>query len=741
MSDLDNSGRKDFTTATAPDGGGGGGGKGYPDESYYPARLGPSDLGLNQIKRAIVERRWLILACIALGVAVATALTLMMTPLYRASILLELNPPEVEILEGTTQVTQGRNQLYFLETQYGLLESEALAQRVARELNLVSDPQFANQEASREDRLRQAAQRLRNGLTVVPETGSQLVRVYFTSPDREQSARIVNSFGENFIETNLERGYDASSFAREFLEDELATVQADLEASEQALNAFAQQSGIVTIRGTGEDGQVVEGGSLEDSSLTALNAALTNARIARVGAEQRYRQAQQAGPNNIVVAGTSALRQDRARLQAEYEQKLELFRPEYPEMQELQRRIAGLDRAIAQEAQQLTGGDLNTLRAEFLAARDAEQELQARVEALKGEVLSQRNQTIQSNILQRQVDTNRALYDALLQRYKEIGVTGGIGKSPVSLVDRARAPTAPFRPNIPLNILAGLVLGLIAGIVLAVAFELIFDTVKLPDDVRQRMGLRLLGVIPEEDEEDATIDALEDPKSGVSEAYASARTALQFIREGGAPKTIALTSTRPAEGKSTSAYGLARSFSRIGKRALLIDADMRRPTFESESGAAGGLLRLLTSEDPLSAHVQGSGHANLDLLPAGKGQGNAAELLASSRLETIIKQAERDYDVVIIDGPPVIGLADAPLLASVAEATVIIVESGGARIGAVSETVNRLRSSHAKVAGVILTKFPAKLADSDYYYYYDYAYGKTGKRESSRKITLSRGGS
>ena len=738
MNGTDPNGRKDFTAASAP----AEEGVPYPGDAYYPARLGPGDLNLDQIRRAIVERRWLILACIAAGLVIATAITLMMTPLYRASVLLEINPPEVEILEGQTIVQRGgRNQEAFLQTQYGLLESDSLAQRVARELNLASDPDFVDLDASRERRMQQASQKLRAGLTVAPEAGSQLVRVYFTSPSSEQAAQVANSFAENFVETNLERGYDASSFAREFLEDQLATVQSELEASERALNAYAQQSGIVGTRTIDETGQLSEGPSLEDTSLSALNAALTAARIERVNAEQRYRQVQRAGPTSTVVAGTSTLRQERARLQADYEQKLELFRPDYPEMQELQRRIAGLDRAIAGEAQQLTGGDLNTLRAAYLAARDAENELESRVNQLKGEVLGQRDQTIQSNILQREVDTNRALYDALLQRYKEIGVTGGIGKSPVSLVDRARTPEAPFRPNIPLNLLAGLVLGLAVGVLLAIAFELVFDTVKLPNDVRQRLGLRLLGVVPQAEEEDEALAELDDPKSSVSEAYSSARTALQFIRDGGTPRVIALTSTRPAEGKSTSAFGLARSFSRIGKRTLLVDGDMRRPTFESSGDRQGGLMHLLTSEEPLSAHAQPSGHANLSLLPAGRGQGNAAELLASTRLHAIMDEAKRDYDVVIIDGPPVIGLADAPLLASAAEATVVVIESGGARIGAVNETINRLHSSHARIAGVILTKFPAKLADSDYYYYYDYTYGRSGQRETTRKITLSRDGS
>jgi len=739
MNDDNETGRNDFTArpATAETG------YSAADESYYPTKLAASDLGFHQIRRAIIERRWLILACMAIGLAVAVAVTMLMTPLFRAGVLLEINSPEVEILASDGRSSRsGRNQAVFLETQYGLLESKTLAQRVARELNLASNPKFANQEAPREVRLRQASGRLQAGLSVVPEKGSQLVRVYFTSPDPAEAAKIVNSFGENFIQTNLERGYDASSFARKFLEDQLASVKAELEASERAMNNYAQQSGVVTTRTISDSGKTVESASLEDATLSALNTALTDARIARVTAEQQYRQSQSAGPGATVIAGTAGLRQQRSELQTEYDQRLALFRADYPEMLEMKGRIDALSKAIADEAAQLVGGDLNTLRANFLSAQKAEEALEARVNSLKASVLSQRNQSIESSILSREVDTNRALYDALLQRYKEIGVTGGIGKSPVSLVDRARPPVNPFSPNTPLNLLAGLLLGTIIGLLLAVAFELIFDTVKLPDDVRQRMGMRLLGIIPETDEDTETIDSLEDAKSSVSEAYASVRTALQFIKDAGNPQTIFLTSTRPGEGKSTSSYGLARSFARIGKRTLLIDADMRRPTFYSEGVEDGGLMQLLSSDAQLADYVQPSGSANLSLLAAGKGNNNAAELLASARLETVISEARSQFDVVVIDGPPVIGLADAPLLASMADATLVIIESGGARIGTVNETINRLRSSQARIAGAVLTKFPAKLADDSYYYYYDYSYGKSSQPENAdRRITLNRNGS
>ncbi|MEL7445891.1 MAG: polysaccharide biosynthesis tyrosine autokinase, partial [Pseudomonadota bacterium] len=632
MNTPSNNGRSDYTAASKPAGSDPDTGSGYPaDEAYYPAPLKATDLGLVQLRRAIIERRWLILGCIAVGLAIALAISLLQTQLYRAKVLMELNPPQVEILDNGP-ISSGRAQQAFLETQYGLLESEALATRVARELNLASDSKFANQEASREQRLQQASSRLRAGLTVEPERGSQLVTLFFTSDDPQQASQIANAYAENFIESGFERNFGATSVARELLEEQLASTKAELEDSERQLNIYAQELGIVTSQTTGSDGQTVDGGSLEDQSLVALNDALTTARIARIDAEQAYRKAQASGPTTEVVRDTADLRRERERLQAEFQQKSAIFRPDYPEMIELQRRIAQLDSSIANETEALTGGGLNSLRSAFQAAQSAEAELENRVNSLKGEVLSQRGQSIEANILQREVDTNRALYDALLQQYKEIGVAGDVGKSPISVVDQARPPSSPFRPNIPLNLLGGLFAGLVIGLLLAIAFELIFDTVKLPGDVRQRMGLRLLGVIPESSEDVEATEALEDPKSNISEAYASARTALQFLRDGGGPQIVFITSTRPAEGKSTTAFGLARSYARIGKKTLLIDADMRRPTFQGRSGRDGGLMRLLTSEDSLAQHVEQSGVTDLSLVVAGRGQGNAAELLASARL-------------------------------------------------------------------------------------------------------------
>jgi polysaccharide biosynthesis transport protein len=419
-------------------------------------------------------------------------------------------------------------------------------------------------------------------------------------------------------------------------------------------------------------------------------------------------------------------------LQAQYDDKAKLFKPEYPLMQQLAAQIARIDATIGGERGRTSASKKAELQGVYQAALRAEQQLASQVAATKGEVQSEESRSIQYNILMREVDTNRALYDALLQRYKEIGVAGGIGQSNVSLVDAAEAPRGPYRPNMTVNSLIGLILGMSAGIGLAFAIHLLFDNIIDPNDVRQKLHLPVLGAIPMESEDRTLMEALADRKSDVSEAYYSVRTALKFARPEGAPRTLLVTSTRPGEGKSTSAYAIASSMARLGSKVLLIDADLRKPTFVSSRDDGYGLAHLLGSEEPLADYAEKTQVDNLHLLPVGRFIGSAAELLGSSRLPAIIGEARGSYDMVVLDGPPVLGLADAPLLGSVAEATAIVVESRESRTSNVVEMVRRLVDAGANVIGVILTKVQRN-ATGYGYNYYSYTYGddNVGGRVSS----------
>jgi capsular exopolysaccharide synthesis family protein len=671
--------------------------------------------------RILHEWRWLILAATALGLILAVLATLLTTPLYRARVSLEVNPPRVEVMADQSKgVVSDSNAWDFVATQVGLLKSTSVAQRVVEDLNLANNAAFADQQADPAVRLRQATQKVSTNLSVTPPTEGNLVTFSYVSESPQLAAQIANAYANAFINSALQRRYEASTYARNFLEKQIAKSRGDLERSERQLVAYAQSQGIINTSGAGEGERGADAGSLQGQSLVALNEALAQATARRVAAEGAYRSAAAAGPTSEVTATTQALRQSRAALEAEYQDKRTLMKPEHPEMVSLRSRIQELDRQISRETSNVEGSRINGLQAEYRAALSAERALQARVAGLKGQVLDLRGRSIQYTIFQREVDTNRALYDALLQRYKEIGVAGGIGTAPVSIVDRADIPSGPFKPNLLWNLLAGLGLGLAAGIATAFALEYMNDTIKTRADVRNKLGLACLGAIPKRTRKVPLLEELEDPTSATSEAYSTVSTSLRFSTENGVPKTMLISSARAAEGKSSTAVSLAHNLARLGKSVLLIDSDLRKPAFRSLTNGQG-LSRLLTSDDRVADHVTPTQYENLCLLACGPIPPNPSDLLSSNRLRAVIKEASSQFDVVLVDAPPVLGLADAPLIASVVNDVVLVIESGKTRTTAALEALSRLRAAGANIIGATLTKSAEE--SSAYGYGYKYKYG------------------
>lgn len=696
----------------------------------------PLDLNIATIWRIIMEWRWLILGSIAVAVAAAIIVTLLTTPLYRAMAVLEMSPPSVEVMENSKAKSGGGgDDRAFLATQYGLLQSRSLAERVAQDLNLASKPEFVSQEPDRATRQKIATAILQGNFDVDPVPNSRLVRIAFSSPNPQLAQQITNSFADNFINSNLERRYQASSYARNFLERQIAKVKGELERAERQLVAYAQQQNIINTGGAEGGGDV---SSLQGNTLVALNAALSAATSRRIAAEEKFRQARGATASDVAM-GTAGLRSQRAGLEAEYQEKLAQFKPDYPEMVRLRSKIEALDRSLTAETGVLAGGRTTSLLADFRAAAAEERQLQAKVNQFKSSVLDLRGRSIQYNILQREADTSRSLYDALLQKYKEIGVAGGIGQNLVSVVDRAETPGGAYTPNLMLNLMIGFGIGLAAGLLAALVLEFINDTIKSPDDVREKLHLASLGVIPKKKGNEPLSDELKDQSSPISEAYFSLRTSLQFTTDTGAPKSLLITSTRAAEGKSSTTLALAQNFARLGNRVLLIDGDLRKPAFVTGLEPSEGLSKLLTNADPLERHILATEFENLSLLPCGPLPPNPAELLASPRLRAIIANASEKFDIVIVDGPPVLGLADAPLLSAACRGTLLVIESGKTRTKAALDAVNRLRASGGHILGAVLTKFRHQAHGYGYGYSYEpYRYGGIGSREREIRLIAQR---
>ncbi|MEO7505235.1 MAG: GumC family protein, partial [Sphingomicrobium sp.] len=496
-----------------------------------PYRLPPADGGLapggasgfdiSTVVRILHDWRWLILGAIGIGAAIGLAATLLTKPMYRAWVTLEANPPTVEILDEKKREVQTEGSYDFIATQIGLLSSRSLAERVAQDLNLASDPAYVAPGGDPARRLSAATGKVAGGLTVITPESGQLIRYNYVDPSPQMAAKVANGIAESFISSGLQRKLEASAYARDFLQKQIAKTRASLETSERALVAYAQAQGIINTGTTDTANSGGDVSSLQGASLVALNSALAEATARRIQAQGAYQQAQMAGGSSEVTASTSALRQSKAALEAQYSEKRTLMKPDHPDMLALRSQIDELDRQISRERAQVTGGQVNSLLAAYRAAAAAENNLRGQVSGLKGSVLNLRGRSIQYNILQRDVDTNRGLYDALLQRYKEIGVGGGVGNSPVMIVDRAEPPGGPYKPNLLFNLLLGLVAGMLAGIGTAFALEYVNDTIKTREDVKAKLALACLGVVPKSTGKGRLIDEFEDPSSPVSEAYSA----------------------------------------------------------------------------------------------------------------------------------------------------------------------------------------------------------------------------
>lgn len=704
--------------------------------------------------RILVKRRWTVLG--AAGIVLVTALvgTLLMTPIYRASTSLQIDRDTIRVVdvEGV-QPMEGTGADFF-QTQYELLKSRALAQRVASQLGLAEGDQLERlnppspwqalkglfsgdegelTEAEVSAREAAATAYIMRGLTVEPVRNSRLVRVHFDSPDPEFSQRAANAIAEAFIASNLERRFDSSSYAKTYLEDRLQELKLKLEDSERQLVAFAQQEQIVS---SGEGSA-----TLSEQNLGTLNAALAEASRERIRAEARWRQAQastgtvllgEIGENSII----KSLQERRATLNAEYQDKLRLYKPAFPAMVQLKGQIDEVERQIGVEV----GNIKSAIQAEFLAAQEQERLLNEQMTGLKNEVLDLQSRSIQYNIFKREVDTNRQLYDGLLQRYKEVGVAGGVSTNNIAVVDRAQRGYK-FKPSLSRNLALGLLAGLMLGVLLALAFEYLDDTLKSPEDLEKQLGLSVLGVIPLLKAPMTPAKALEDPRSAFAEAYRSVRTALQFATDSGVPRCLLVTSATPAEGKSTTALTLAKAFAQLGKRVLVIDGDLRNPSLHRALNKPNeaGLSNYLAGAAKATEVILATDIPGLMYMPTGPLPPNPAELLMGPKMVSLVSIASEKFDQVIIDGPPVMGLADAPILANLAHGTLLVVEAGETRIGVGKNALKRLYAARAHVIGALLTKFSSKHAGGyGYGYGYGYNYYSYGQQAEPKKLARGR---
>ncbi len=723
-----------------------------------PAEADEFNIDLLGLWHILLKRRWTIAAAIALAFVTGLVISLLITPIYRATSSVQIDRELMNVTSSDAgPVTDFWMDPDYINTQYQLLQSRELASRVLSDMGYQDEKRFASvfkpsaarqllasftakPEAATKRTLDPIAEKnkaisrvgaFKAGYSIEPVRNTRLVRIHYNSPDPTFAIQAANSLAEAYQNRNLETRFETSNYAKTYLEDQLKQLKIRLEDSEAQLVRFAEKEQIVS---TGND----EDGSLPEQNIGALNAALAKAKEERIRAQSEWQQAQSStgsvafgeiGDNSII----RSLQESRSKLMTEYQNKLSTYKPAYPLMVQLKAQIDDIDKQIAQEIASIR----SAIRGEYEAAQQNENMIAAQISSLTGEALNLKSRSIQYNVYKRDVDTNRQLYDATLQRYKEIGVAAGVGLNNIVIVDKA-VNAGKFRPNIPLNLAISLFLGLIGGVLLALLLEYLDDTLKNPEDVEKRLKLPVLGVIPKLGKNVTLEAATADIRSAFSEAYRSVRTSLQFSTSRGVPRSLLVTSASPSEGKSTAALTLARNFTQLGKRVLLIDADMRKPSIHKKMAMDNniGLSNFLAGAVPLTDALRYTDIPGLTIITTGPLPPNPAELLHDDNMRILLEHGIALYDQIIIDGPPVMGLADAPILASHMEGVMLVVEAGVTRKAYALNSMKRLKSAHAYIVGVLINKYESKHAAYGYgqgygaYDYYGYGseeYKKLGK--------------
>jgi succinoglycan biosynthesis transport protein ExoP len=721
-----------------------------------PVDEGRMSLGLLGFWRVLAKRAWQILGVAVLGVAIGVAVTLLTTPVYRAvtTIQIDLEPAKQPAVGGQQTPVYDDPEKYYL-TQYELLKSHTLAERVVQHEGLANNSLFLSKGVQRPvmeeraptsqgGRLERAITLLTKGLHIDPIRTSRLVKLSYDSANPAMAARVANAVADSFISWNLERRYESSAAARRFLEDRLAQTRQTLEASQRRGNDYAQQNRLITIGG----GPAVDGGpastgeSIAATDLASVNRALSDATAARIQAEQHWRQAQATSDMSLPEIQADAsfrdVRSARDTAVAEYQQNLKLYKPSFPVMQEALAKIQALNQQMTALAESIK----SSLKAQYEYTLRNENELKSQVEGRKSDLLQSQGKRVEQGFINTDIDTSRSLYDSMLATYKQIGISGAVEDNNISFVDKAQIPREPLVPQPIRNLVVFGALGLAIGVALAFLLEQLDLSMKSTEDIEKNLHMPVLGVVPMLKQKLLPARALEDPRSPLSEAYYSLRAALQLSTSEGVPSTLLITSSVMGEGKSTSALAIATGFGRLGQRVLLIDADMRAPSLhrtllrDNQQGLSNTLAGAISADEA----IQLTSYVNVWLLAAGPAPPNPSELLAGRKMRELLAAQSRCFDLIIIDSPPVMGLADTPQLAAMVKGVIVVVEAGATRRDTAKMAVKRLQAAHAHILGVLFMKFDSKKAVYGYGYGYGdvYTYGVDPDAKSAKAGRLFR---
>lgn len=756
-----------------------------PENEVYVCEPGMEDrINLLDYWRVIVKRRWIILAFVGAVVAVAAIATWKATPVYRATIELQIDPEQSNLLPFSDMGDMGRGytqSLEYLQTQFKVLESRTLAERVIGVLDLEHNASFLPEYASgpksrtmgwlyglwrsdtegdvipgpedvRNRKMSRLIRRFHEGLSTSPIRNTRLVNVSFESPDPKLAADVLNALADEYIAMHFETKANSIKEATRFLQGEVAELQANVEKAEEQLVRFGRQHDIYEIND--KENVILQ-------TLSDLNTALTAASAERIQKESSWRIAEQARPGSFPNAlrdvNIENLERKISDLKVEQAKLAASFRPGWPALDQVNEQIAQAEDQLASAQSRA----LANIEAEYRTAARKETMLGEALAAQKAEASGFNQNSIQYNILKREAETQQQIYEGLLQRMNEAGVSESLRSNNIHVIDPASPPTHPSKPHKAENMAFALAAGLLLGLGAAFFVERLDSSIKTPGDIERYVRLPSLGIIPSTDsllpaarqrkldapsgggaspdaQGGGTIQLIthRNPRSVVSEAYRNLRTSIALSSgKEHPPRTLLVTSSNPMEGKTTTVLNLAVTLSQTGDRVVVLDCDMRNPNVHHALGVGNreGMSNYLSGQSELAPLVQPTEIPNLCIVPAGVIPPNPAELLSSVRLREGLEYLRRSFDYVVMDSPPVLSVTDGRIIGAQADGVILVVRGGSTPREAVLRTRQLLEEVHADVIGTLLNNVDVRSADfncSKYQYYgYGYPYGYGRKKD------------
>ncbi|EEB79447.1 capsular exopolysaccharide family protein [marine gamma proteobacterium HTCC2148] len=714
--------------------------------------LGDEVIDLARYLRAILHYKWPI---IGLGFALTLLAGLWvytLEPIYRASASIVMETQEANVVNVEQVYTMGHQGYDYYQTQFEILKSRSLAERVVRKLNLHKHPYFASSAAKTAEKeagfslktllparskepplqlteeqqealdIKRATGYVVSGLDVSPVDYSHIAYLSFESTDARLTAEIVNAAAQAFIDGNLENRLEGTLQATQWLTTRLEDLKEGLGQSEMALQAFRDEEGLVDIAGvTGSGG----------SELQLLSLRMEQAREARIEAQNIKDDVQSMGSTTTeelmtvpAVLQHQVIR-DIKREQSLAERRLselgKRYGQKHPKIISAQSDLNAATRDLATEVRKVVSG----ISREYELALRNEEELEASWEARKSEMQEFNRVEFRLQELQREVDTNLQLYNIFFTRIKNVSETGGFEKPHARIVDSAAVPGSPVRPKKRLIVMAALVVSLLFGCAVAILLDILDNTVKRPEDIHEKLSSSMLGTIPKmkTDNEGSFEQVWQNPQGIYAEAIRTIRTGVVLSSLDDPAKIIVVTSTLPGEGKSTTVLNLGAAFGQM-ENTLVIGADLRRPSLARMCNLTPnqqGLSHFVSGAASLDSCIENVEELGIYVMPAGIIPPNPLEMISSRLFVNALEQLKERFDRIVIDSAPVQAVSDALILASYADSVIYLVEANSTSATQARKGIAAIVANNEPLTGVILNQFDAKKARS--YYGSGYEYG------------------